>query len=410
MDPPDRTVDSGGGAIFQGDITAGRDITINQITEIRQVTERLSSRYSEANSSDKLLGSLESLSAFAKYTENYAKTLDTSVFSSDLHFGRVSQECASILRELKLLVEFLEQGEIGRYGPSASLSEDVADLRSRLTSLQSHLNVVSNRKTQKDYESIKNTLAQLVENLKSSDKAFSIRSFVTAPSIRSFPAAPSIRSFVTAPEIPDDEQQVWLDIERSLRAAGFTTEFVGSNRNLIVAVLEDAFLENTAPWVIEGAKSETPPSVLTAPTLRLSEAYNIAVIETEGDEEINDGASLRSVFNKLLSTKTDGDGELNDVASIRSFFSSEDPFSKTEREEESNDGASFRSVYNEEPPMKTEREKKFNYDRPLSLVNNDTPSQADKSETKWSRSVEGGTGECLLTLGLYFSQYFQSDR
>ena len=395
MDPPDRTVDSGGGAVFQGDITAGRDITINQITEIRQVTERLSSRCSEANTSNKLLVSLEALSELAKYTEDYAKTLDTSVFSSDLHFGRVSEECASILGELKLLIHSLEKGEIEGYELSASLNENVVDLRSRLTSLQSHLNIVSNRKIQKDYKSIKETLTQLVNSLTSTDKAFSIRSFVTAPSVRSFPAAPSIRSFVTAPsirsfvtapEIPDDEQQVWLEIERSLRAAGFTTEFVGNNRHLIEAVLEDAFLENTDPWIVEGAKSKVSPSGFTAPTLRLSEAYNIAVTETEGDEEINDGASLRSVLNKLLFSKTDRDEELNDVASVHSFLSSEKPFTETEREEESNDGASFRSVYN------------------------DTLSQADKSGNEWSRSVEGGTGECLLTFGLYSSQCLQSDR
>ena len=403
MDPPDRTVDSGGGAVFRGDITAGRDITLNQITEIRQVTERLSSHCSGANTSDKLLGSLEALSEFAKYTEDYAKTLDISVFSSDSHFGRVSEECASILGQLKILVESLEQGENEGYELSASLNEDVLDLRSRLTSLQSHLNIVSNRKTQKHYETIKKTLTQLMSSLKSKDKAFSIRSFVMAPSIRSFPTAPSTHSFVTAPSIrsfdtalenPYVERQVWLEIERSLRAVGFTTEFVGKNRDLIVASLEDVFLENTPDWIVEEAKPEFLP-------LRLSEAYNIAITENERGEETNDGALLRSAFNKKLFTETDGDGELNDVTSIRSFFSSEEPSIKTNEDEESTDGASFHSLYNEEPPTKTEREKEFNYDRPLSLVKNDTPSQADKSGVTWSRLVEGGSGECLLTLGLY---------
>ena len=419
MDPPDRTVDSGGGAVFQGDITAGRDITINQITEIRQVAEHLSSRCNKANNSHKLLGSLEALSVFAKYTEDYANTLDTSVFSSYLHFGRVSEECGSILGELKLLVESLEQGEFRGYELSPSFGENVLDLRSRLTSLQSHLNIVSNRKTQKDYKTIKETLTQLVNSLTSADKAFSIRSFVTAPSIRSFPTAPSIRSFVTAPsissfatapEITDDEQQVWLEIERSLRTAGFTTEFVGNNRHLIVAVLEDTFLENTDPWIVEGAESKASPSGFTVPTLRLSETYNIASTESEVVNNINDEASLRSVLDKLLFSKTDPDEELNDVASVRSFLSSEEPFTKTEGEEGSNDSASFRSVYHEESPTNTEKRKEFNFDRPLSLVNNDTPSQADKTGTKWSRSVEDGTGECLLTLGLYFSQCLQSDR
>jgi len=365
MDPPDRTVDSGGGAVFRGDITAGRDITLNQITEIRQVTERLSSHCSGANTSDKLLGSLEALSEFAKYTEDYAKTLDISVFSSDSHFGRVSEECASILGQLKILVESLEQGENEGYELSASLNEDVLDLRSRLTSLQSHLNIVSNRKTQKHYETIKKTLTQLMSSLKSKDKAFSIRSFVMAPSIRSFPTAPSTHSFVTAPSIrsfdtalenPYVERQVWLEIERSLRAVGFTTEFVGNNRDLIVASLQDVFLENTAAWVVEEGESEVP---LTAPTLCLSETYNITITETEENEEVNDSASLRSVPTLFLETET---------------------------EEELNDGTSLRSVFSEKPP---------------------TP---DKSGFAWSRSVEGGTGECLLTLGLYFCQYSQSSR
>ena len=330
MDLPDRTVDSGGGAVFQGDVTAGRDITINQIIEIRQVSERLSSRCREANNSHTLLGSLEALSSIAKYTEDYATTLDTDVFSSDLQFGRVSEECASIVRELKLLAELLEQGELSEY------RENVVDLRSRLTSLQSHLSVVSNRKTAKDYKTIKEALTQLINSQKSTDKASSIRSFVTAPSIRNFvtapsvrssQAAPSMRSFDTAPENPYVERHVWLEIERSLRAVGFTTEFVGNNRDLIVASLEDAFLENTAAPIVEGAKPTVSPSEYTPPTLQLSESYNIAITETDGGEEINYGTSSRSVHN----------GE---------------------------------------------------------------PSIAKELANEWSESVEGGTGECLLTLGL----------
>jgi len=150
MNPPDRTVDSGGGAVFHGDITAGRDITINQITEIKQVTERLSSRCSRADASEKFLGSLEALSGAAEFVEEYAEELNASFFSNDPLLERVSRECASILRELKQLETSLAQDENGNYVITASFSEDVVDIRSRLMSLQMHLSNVNSRQTAKE--------------------------------------------------------------------------------------------------------------------------------------------------------------------------------------------------------------------------------------------------------------------
>jgi hypothetical protein len=139
MDAPDRVVDSGGGAVFQGDVTAGRDITINHITEIRQVTERLNGRFTSTDTSEKILGSLEALSGAAEFTEEYAKELKIRVFSSDLPLARISQECASILSELKRLESLLGCNSARGDVLTASLNKIVVDIRSRLISLQMHL-------------------------------------------------------------------------------------------------------------------------------------------------------------------------------------------------------------------------------------------------------------------------------
>ena len=313
MELSDQTVDSGGGAVFQGDITAGRDITINQITEIRQVTERLSSRCSEANTSDKLLGSVQALSAVAEFTEDYARELNVSVFSSGSLLEWVSRECASILSELKQLENSLERDKDGNYVFTTLFSEDVVDTRSRLMSLQMHLSNVNSRKTAKDFEAIKEAVTQLMNSHQNSDDASSIRSFFTASSV------------------PYVERQIWQEIQKALRSR-FTTEYVRDNYALIVASVEELVFENTPPWTSEGANLEDSPSESLDTTigdarLRLSETYNIA---TEPDGDNNDHASSRAIY---------GNNSL----------------------------------------------------------------WVDKSGVQWSRSVEDGTGECLLTLGSFLS-------
>lgn len=77
-------MDSGGGAVFYGDITAGRDITINHFTEVRQVTEHLYNRCGAVEDvSDKLLGCLDVLNGTAEFVEEYAKELQASVSPND---------------------------------------------------------------------------------------------------------------------------------------------------------------------------------------------------------------------------------------------------------------------------------------------------------------------------------------
>jgi len=364
MDPPDRTVDSGGGAVFQGDITAGRDITINQITEIRQVTERLSSRCSGAD--NKLRADLQDLSGAAEFTDNFARELNASVYASDPFLERVSRECASILGELKQLEQSLEQDKNGTNVSTASLSETVGEIRSRLISLQTHLNNVSNRKIAKDYEAIKEAITELMKDHQSSDDVS------------------SIRSFFTAPEIPYVEQQIWQEIVKTLQAR-FSTDYVRENDALIKSTLEDIVFDNTAPWIVEEPEPRVSTSRLTTPTLRLSETYNIATTETEGEDRLKDGASLRSRSSGEPFTETERDQERDGGASSRSFFSSEAPSTKIKRQ---NPRMRQRSLHI------TQRDIVWSNKPP-------NPVFEDKSGAEWSRSVEGGTGECLLALGLY---------
>ncbi|KAI4638543.1 hypothetical protein J4E93_010098 [Alternaria ventricosa] len=314
MDPTDRNVDSGGGAVFQGNITAGRDITINQITEIRQATERLSIRYSGADASDRFLGSLEALSGAAEFTEDYAKELSSSVFASDPLLENVSRECASILNELKQLETSLGQDENGQNAITASFNEIVMDIRSRLMSLQMHISNVNSRKTAKDFEAIKEAVAQLMESHKPSDDASSIRSFFTASSI------------------PYVERQIWQEIEKALRAQ-FTAEYVRDHYALIVASVEELVFEDTPSWVAKEAKPENPPpeastDSITGDTLRMSQSYNIA---KGSDKDVGNGAPLHLVR-----------GSRHHIEG---------------------------GLYAIDPAV------------------------------QWSRSVEGGTGECLLTIG-----------
>ena len=325
MNPPDRTVDSGGGAVFHGDITAGRDITINQITEIKQVTERLSSRCSRADASEKFLGSLEALSGAAEFVEEYAEELNASFFSNDPLLERVSRECASILRELKQLETSLAQDENGNYVITASFSEDVVDIRSRLMSLQMHLSNVNSRQTAKDFRVIKEAVTQLMNDHQSSDDASSIRSFFTASSI------------------PYVERQIWQEIEKALRVR-FTAEYVRDHYALIVASVEELVFENTSPWISEGAKPKNAPSealntTRTGTTLRLSETYNLCI-------------------------DIDSEDRLLEVAG------------------KANDDASMHTLYED--------------------------IEAVRSGVDWPRSVEDGTGECLLTLGMAPLHYVHS--
>jgi len=278
MNPPDRTVDSGGGAVFHGDITAGRDITINQITEIKQVTERLSSRCSRADASEKFLGSLEALSGAAEFVEEYAEELNASFFSNDPLLERVSRECASILRELKQLETSLAQDGNGNYVITASFSEDVVDIRSRLMSLQMHLSNVNSRQTAKDFRVIKEAVTQLMNDHQSSDDASSIRSFFTASSI------------------PYVERQIWQEIEKALRVR-FTAEYVRDHYALIVASVEELVFENTPPWITEQALGDPPSEALyttsTGTASRSSESSDDIIREDQNANYVPRPLSIR---------------------------------------------------------------------------------------------------------------------
>jgi len=261
MNLPDRMVESGGGAVFQGNITAGRDITINQITEIRQITERLTILYSGVD--DKLLGDLEALSGIAEFTEDFARELNASVYASDPLLERVSRECASILMELKKLDQSLRHDENGENVPTASLKEAVLEIRTRLMSLQTHLSNVSSRKITKDYEAIKEAITDFMKDHQSSDDVS------------------SIRSFFTAPEIPYVEQQIWQEIVKTLQAR-FSTGYVRENHGLIKSTLEDLVFDNTHPWIVEEPRSRSPPA---------EALYNTTTYETSKESESTDELS-----------------------------------------------------------------------------------------------------------------------
>jgi hypothetical protein len=301
MDPPDQVVDSGGGAVFQGDVTAGRDVTINHITEIRQVTERLSSRFTSTDTPEKLLGSLEALSGAAEFTEDYAKELKASVFTSGFPLERVCRECASILSELKRLEALLGRDMVGDDVTIASLNGDVLDIRSRVMSLQMHLSSIISRKTAKDFQIIKEAVTQLMNSQSSSDEASSIRTFYTASAI------------------PYVERQMWQEIQNTM-CASLSTEYVRDNYGLIVAWVEKLIFDNTSSWLAHGPKPEDLPSETlkagTADTdLRVSETFNVAKSHMEGvdiavqeqvlgvEDDGNDDASIGPIYNRGIDPK-----------------------------------------------------------------------------------------------------------
>lgn len=272
MEPPPQVINSGGGAVFQGNVTAGRDITIHNITEIRQVTERLSTRCSTADASEKLLGSLEVLNGAAEFVEDYAKELNASILSGDPQLERVSRECASILDELKRLEDSIENDGNGGYVFTSSLNEDVMDVRSRLMGLQLHLSNINSRKTAKDFDTIKEAVTYLMSNQSGVDDASSIRSFYTASSI------------------PHVERQMWREVEKALRAR-FPAEFVRDNYALIVASVEELVFENTTSWIPERATLLSKVSSTAATSPPPSDQSNISLggtIVDTGETTLND--------------------------------------------------------------------------------------------------------------------------
>lgn len=345
-------MNSGGGAIFQGNVTAGRDVTINNFTEIRQVTERLSNRCSEADASDKLLGSLEALSGVAEFTEDYAKELNASVLSSDPLLVRVFRECASVLSELKRLENSLGAEGDGGYVFTASLNEDVMDVRSRLMSLQLHLSNVNSRRTAKDFDTIKEAVTQLMDSQSNSDDASSIRSFYTASSI------------------PYVERQMWQEIEKSLRAH-FTAEFVRDNYALIVASVEELVFENTTPW-IEGASSD----------IRSAE-----VPSTENSGTTLPGSGDSNEVKEALSQ----DANVSSRVRVEDWYSV--PHSSTPAE---------RYPPKQYPPFPSLLPE---YGDGRQNRVEDHKMTKEKLGAAWSESVGEGSGECLLTFGSYSSRH-----
>lgn len=108
-------------------------------------------------------------------------------------------------------------------------------------SLQMHLSDINNMKTTKDFEIIKEAVAQLMSSHADSDEASSFCSFYTASSI------------------PFVEREMWQEIQKALRAR-LKPDVVRDNYALIVTLVEKIIVEDASHWIVEGAKSEDSPS------------------------------------------------------------------------------------------------------------------------------------------------------
>ncbi|KAH7562626.1 hypothetical protein BM1_02146 [Bipolaris maydis] len=235
MDQLDEAVNSGGGAVFH-DIQAGRDITINHFTEIRQVTEYLYNHCCGARGvSDNLLGRVDVLHGTAEFVEEYAKELQASLPPNDPQLQRVFRECASIVFDLRRLVLLIEDNSCNNGADTSgfsplSLNEEIIEFRFRLMSLQANLSLIHNKNMRQNFDTnaIKRAIAELINVPENSEDTASINTFYTASSI------------------PYVERQMWREIERALRGR-FTADFVRDNYALIVDTVEETVWENSIP-------------------------------------------------------------------------------------------------------------------------------------------------------------------
>lgn len=121
-------VNSGGGPVVQGDLRAGRDltinITVNHIAEIKKITQVFSDTYSDSPQiSEQLTRSIDGLLAQTKVTEEYSQMLlqqpDTS---SVADLDSVIKECQVIQSKLDRIQDSLKM-----------ISDDPEDADPRIT-------------------------------------------------------------------------------------------------------------------------------------------------------------------------------------------------------------------------------------------------------------------------------------
>jgi hypothetical protein len=219
-------VESGGGAVFQGDITAGRDITINHFTEIHQAAKGLFDHCCDINASERLLSTLSALEVTAGFIEEYARDLQLGIAEENPQLKIIVRECNGINSDLRLFSTAINSHGEGSLTAEYDFQceQKISDIRLRLISLHTSLSVVNNKKVMEDQAIIKAILSDYIDAQTNARE-------------------PSISSFQTASSTPYAERQMWSEIESGLRHHGFTAEMFKENYALIVSTLESTLLD-----------------------------------------------------------------------------------------------------------------------------------------------------------------------
>jgi hypothetical protein len=224
--PHQTTIQSGGGAVFQGDITAGRDITINHFTDIHQAAKGLFDHCCGIDASERLLSTLSALEVTAGFIEEYARDLQLGIAEENPQLKIIIGECKGINNDLRLFGTAINGHGEGSLTAEHDFQyeQKISDIRLRLISLHTSLSIVNNKKVTEDQAIIKAILSDYIEAQTNARE-------------------PSIATFHTAASTPYAERQMWSEIQSELRHHGFTAEMFKENYALVVSTLESTLLD-----------------------------------------------------------------------------------------------------------------------------------------------------------------------
>jgi predicted nuclease with TOPRIM domain len=145
----DRAIHSEGGAVFAGDLHAGRDITINHFTEIKNISQDLVNKYSaSSNHSEQLLKKLSHVLSMAKEIEEQAQDLRDEHGNSNPKLNLLTRDCKSVIEDLKETQSILGAAQSWEQINEEQLRsrvDDLEDIWFRLLSLSASLNSIKTK-------------------------------------------------------------------------------------------------------------------------------------------------------------------------------------------------------------------------------------------------------------------------
>lgn len=223
IQPSIGTVNTQGGAVF-GDMKAGRDITIYNITQIRHECQSvLDDEHHLQHLPEDITNQLSVLEATAALTEEFARDLQISTGESDSNIREAASECQTALQELKGIVALIKAlGNVQKLPQTrrAALLKDLAELRGRIMSIHSSLSRLSSNRVREDFDHI---LSEYVSDQRNRPE-------------------PSFTSFYTAESTPYAERKMWSQIRAELQERGITGEVFVQNFPTIAIYLEQTIL------------------------------------------------------------------------------------------------------------------------------------------------------------------------